>query len=151
MQRIGRLAALVGAVPSVEGGTTRLSPGRRRMLDSIPDDCSRRARRACLGGFARFCAARGIEPELVTKVHMQAYHAWRAEHSLLKNVAQHINAARRAFNIAAEQNQGAGIARLVAAQDPRIRALPVNAFPASFGADLEAYLNRLSNRGPFND
>lgn len=149
VQRVMQLASIAGVLPN-KVTSDDLSEDWQVVLAAIPEDRSRRARRACLGTFARFCSFQAVEPQAVTEDHLEAYRTWRGENSLVANLPQLINATRRAFNVAVEQNALAGLRRLAARRDPRIRAMSVDAFPPSFGEALNAYLQVLRNPDPFD-
>jgi integrase len=101
-----------------------------------------------LTGFGRFCQERGIGPGAVDEAALEAYRAWLSDRTYDLKVGTTINSVRRAWNTGARAVEGWPGRVLVAPPDPRVRALPLSALPASYGADLGAYLGGLSDPDP---
>jgi integrase len=112
---------------------------------------ARAPQKANLAGFARFCSSEGINPEYVDEAAVEAYRAWRATkpYDLAPNST--IHGLRRIWNANAGATAGWPDRKLSPPKDPRIFALPLSAFPASFEIDLEGFVEEMRNPDPFGD
>jgi site-specific recombinase XerD len=151
--RLGNVRSLVDYALKVAGvavvplrAATPLDPVWADLLAAIED----RPVRWDLSRFARFCSAAGIRPEQVDdavgehfRQHLDAEGAAARPASLHKTMCQ-------SWNAAVETVPGWPQRRLVVPVHSRVYALPLDAFPASFRRDVEAYLAHLAGGGPLD-
>ena len=105
---------------------------------------------AALNGFARFCQVQGIMPAAVDETALEAYRAFLIERTYELDPGTTINSVRRMWNIAAGTIEGWPGRKLLPPRNPHVRALRLEAFPASFAEELGAYLARLAAPDPFD-
>ena len=102
-----------------------------------------------LSRLMRYCSSQGIAPETVDDAVLERFRLALEQSSLVRRPGQvHYNATR-AWNRAAAAVPGWPATHV--APPPRVRVtyvLPLAAFPASFGADLEGWLARLAGEDP---
>jgi integrase len=146
----GLLAAVAARTGHADPRAPRGSVPLTGAWAGLPARLGRRARAAALGGFARFCQARGIAPDDVDEAAFEAYRAWLAERTYTLRPNGAVSGARLAWNAGAKAASGWPGRAVAAPSDPRVRALPLGAFPASFVADLQAYLDRLADPDPLD-
>ena len=95
-------------------------------------------------GFIRFCSDRGIDPEAVTQETLAEYvqwcHEWTLDGTIEKTVR--LTAANWAWARANVPNWPGG--QLTSPQLKEQYTLPLEAYPASFQADVKAYLDPLA-------
>jgi integrase len=97
-----------------------------------------------LGRFARFCVARGVEPEAVASPHVAEFATFLSKRTLCPRPAKLAGEVRGAWNSLARAERDWPRTILAKPVDPRQYTLPLDAFPASFQADLEAFGKHLS-------
>lgn len=112
---------------------------------------TRTPQKANLAGFARFCVVEGINPECVDEATVEAYRVWRTTATYNLNTDRTIHGLRRIWNANAGNTAGWPDRKLSPPKDPRVFALPLSAFPASFEADLEGFVEEMRNPDPFGD
>ncbi len=111
----------------------------------------RSPQKANLAGFARFCVVEGICPDDVDESTVEAYRAWRTNETFDLRPNSAIHGLRRIWNAHAGTTPGWPDRKLSPPKDPRVFALPLAAFPASFAADLEGFVEEMRNPDPFGD
>jgi integrase len=104
-----------------------------------------------LAGFARFCVIEGISPACVDEATVEAYRAWRTTATYDLHPNGTIHGLRRIWNAHAGTTPGWPDRKLSPPKDPRVFALPLAAFPASFEADLDGFVEEMRNPDPFGD
>lgn len=116
-----------------------------RLLDLVPHS----PQKANLRGFARYCQTQRIEPDQVTEATIEGYRAWRATETYDLSPNSTIHGLRRIWNRNAGRTQGWPARKLAPPPDPRVFAFPLDAFPSSFAADLEGFVEIMRNPDPF--
>lgn len=116
----------------------------RESLPGVPQ-------KANLCGFARFCQVEGITPDEVTEATVAAYRAWREDWTYDLHAAATIHGLRRIWNGNAGVTAGWPVQKLPAPKDPRIYALPLDAFPEAFRAELEGFTAMMLTPDPFDE
>jgi integrase len=106
-------------------------------------------RRAVFTGFARWCLAQGITPAEVKSDTIVAFVEWRTTTTFAAYPAQLRAGLRSTWNRLAKDDPG--LRKLPPVPRPDVEALPLAAFPASFQADLKAYLDQRLHADPFDD
>jgi site-specific recombinase XerD len=143
------LKSRVVAALTLAGVTVHL----RRLFKANPEwealliACGGKARRG-LSGLADWCSAQGIAPNDVNAELFDRYLQHRAKHSILVEPRERWHVARRAWN------------RCVAAKDSAFtqipntgsnawRSLPLPAFPAALGVEIENWRAHMLRPNPF--
>jgi integrase len=133
----GALELTMPLMPSTQKAP--LSPAWASLLALRPP-----ADRHCLGALSRFLSSRGIEPASVTLPDLEAFRVAITENRLRAKPEKTWEILSWCWNRVARLTPG-WPQIFIPRQDQRIRyILPWNAFPASFEADVRAYLKRLS-------
>jgi hypothetical protein len=96
-----------------------------------------------LRAFLRYCSAAGIEPAAVDEAALDAFLAYRAEHTSLKIGLGARRAVARSWNRCVGTVPGWPQSRLIEPALPS-KGLDVDALPAGLRRDLEAYLAHLA-------
>lgn len=122
-----------------------LTPPWQDLLQRIPD----RYERFRLSRLAGFCAAQGIAPEHVDDTVLAAFGADLLRHSLIERPKQVHREACLAWNRSVEAVSGWPQTRLQVPENRRDYALPLSAYPASFGTEVAAYLAHLAGTDLF--
>jgi integrase len=104
-----------------------------------------RYERARLSRFFGYCSANGIEPDQVNDQTVLAFAESLKRNSLLDRQTSIVRDLCLAWNRCAESVTEWPAARLTVPNRRRDYALPPTAYPASFVADVEAYLARLAS------
>jgi len=105
--------------------------------------------RARLSRLASYCGAQGITPEQVDDVAANAFGIWLLQGSLIDRPKQVHRDACLAWNRAVGQVPGWPANPLRVPDNRRTYALPITAYPASFGTDLDAWLDHLAGKDLF--
>jgi integrase len=121
-----------------------LLPAWQELLSRVPNTFERFR----LGRLASHCSAHSIAPEQVDDAVSDAFGAL-LQHSLIERPKQVHREACLAWNRAAESITGWPPARLRVPQNRRDYALAVDAYPASFATELQAYLDHLAGHDLF--
>ena len=111
-------------------------------LHKRPGDRYERAR---LSRFFGYCSANGIEPDQVNEQTVADFAESLKRNSLLERQSQIVRDLCLAWNRCARSFEGWPAARLTVPNRRRDYALPPTAYPASFAADVEAYLAHLAS------
>jgi integrase len=128
---------IVGASAMGRRSNAALRPEWSNLTARIPD----RYDRAKLSKFARFCSLRGVTPEEVNDEVFTAFGEILLRSAVERPKQVHRDAALT-WNKMLDRVQGWPAVRLTVPNNVRTYALPLEAFPRSFGTDLEAYLDR---------
>lgn len=152
-RRWHNIKALVSAALDMTGATVV-----RRRRDSLPpawaDLMGRvndRYERSRLSRLASHCAARGIEPAQVDDNTSTVFGAELLQNTLIDRPKQVHRDACLAWNRSADSIPGWPGQHLTVPDHSRTYALPLTAYPLSFVADLEAWLNHLSGEDLFGE
>jgi integrase len=105
--------------------------------------------RARLSRFFAYASAKGIEPDQVDDTTVADFAEALKRNSLLEGQTRIIRDFIREWNRCAETIEG-WPGRLTVRNRKRDYALPMSAYPPSFGADLEAYLDHLAHGDLFD-
>jgi integrase len=100
--------------------------------------------RARLSRFFTFASARGVEPDQVDDRTVADFEESLKRDSLLERQTQIVRELCLEWNRCAGSVEGWPAARLTIPTRRRDYALPASVYPASFGADVEAYLDHLA-------
>lgn len=122
-----------------------LTPPWLDLLRCIPD----RYERFRLSRLAGFCAVQGIAPEQVNDTVLAAFGADLLRHSLIDRPKQVHREACLAWNRCAATITGWPQIRFRVPENRRDYALPLSAYPPSFGSDVAAYLTHLAGTDLF--
>jgi integrase len=123
-----------------------LAPSWTALLARVAD----RYERARLSRFFSFTSANGVEPEQVNDQIVADFAENLKRNSLLERQTQIVRDLCLAWNRCADTIPGWPEARLKVPDRRRTYALPASAYPASFGADVEAYLAHLAGGDLFD-
>jgi len=99
---------------------------------------------ALFRGFARFCIARGVQPEDVTLATFENYGQWRRERTLTLDVTHATTSVRRVWRYLQKYNPQWPQTLIPAARDPRQFAKPEGEFRASFLAEVNHVMDNLA-------
>jgi integrase len=138
--------AIVGASAMGRRSNAALEPEWRDLITRIPD----RYDRAKLSKFARFCSQRGLTPEEVNDEVLTAFGEMLLRSAVERPKQVHRDAALT-WNRMLDRIKGWPPVRFTVPNNKRTYALPLDAFPRSFGTDLEAYLDRQRGTDLFGD
>jgi integrase len=134
-------AALALTRPMLPGRQLQtLSPSWQALYDRLPA----RQRRMRLSRLLRYFSVRGIEPEMVTQAHGDAFVRALEEETLLKDPAATWRDIVWAWNHSQAEVPGWPNVTLSFESRRRTYSQPWTSFPPSFKADVDAYLDRLS-------
>ena len=122
-----------------------LVPCWRSLLEQVGN----RYERARLSRFFSYASVNGIDPDDVDNDTVAGFAENLKRNSLVERQTQIVRDLCLAWNRCAASVKGWSLARLTAPDRRRAYALPVDAYPASFGADLEAYLGYLASEDLF--
>ena len=100
--------------------------------------------RAPFVAFAKFATLRKITPEMVTNDFVAEFADWIMTRALVARPRKVAATFRRSWNKAAGRRPGWPHAPLATPSSRRTEMLPLSAFPASFNADSDAFLERLA-------
>jgi integrase len=120
---------------------------RRRIVGLTPSWFSLRNRvgdryaRARLSRFFAYASAKGVEPDQVDDRTVADFEETLKRNSLLEHQRRIIRDLIREWNRCAESIEGWPATRLTVSNRKRDYALPASAYPPSFAADLDAYLD----------
>lgn len=141
-------AALMIAGASAMGrrSTTPLRPEWSDLIARVPD----RYDRAKLSKLARFCSLRGLTPENVNDAVLTTF-----RETLLRSSVERPKQVQRdaclTWNWMVERIKGWPAVQLAVPNNTRTYAMPLEAFPQSFGIDLEAYLDQQTGKDLFGN
>ena len=137
--------SLVGASVARNRSLHKLSPAWTALLGRVGD----RYERARLSRFFGFATARGVEPEAVSDAEVECFAQHLANNSLVERQTQIVRDLCLAWNRCAADIENWPAVRLTVPNRRRDYALKIEDYPASFGADIMAYLNHLSGEDLF--
>jgi integrase len=123
-----------------------LAPEWRDQIARIPD----RYDRAKLSKLARFCSLQGVPPNGVDDAVLTAFGEMLLRSSVERPKQVHRDAALT-WNRMLDRSKGWSTVRLKVPNNKRTYALPLEAFPQSFGTDLKAYLDRQTGKNLFGN
>lgn len=103
-----------------------------------------------LAGFAQFCTRRNIEPDKVTDTTLQEYRSYLEPRQLTKAPRKLCKETAWTFNAIIRHTQ-LNRPQLTAPASERYRAAPLDTYPATLVADLQAYKKRLSHEDLFSE
>ena len=144
---LGAALQLTGAKVLRRRRVELLPPVWRELLDRVPD----RFHRTRLCRLFSFCAAEGFDPGQVDDALADRFFLTLKQDSLVERPSQVHRDACLAWNHAAENLAGWPAQRLQVPNRRKHYALPVSAYPASFTADLDAYLDHIAGIDPFSE
>lgn len=137
---------ITGASTGGRRSTAALHREWRDLLARIPD----RYDRAKLSKLARFCSLRAQTPEQVNDTLLTAFGEMLVR-STVERPKQVYRDACMTWNRLVDQINGWPATRLTVPTNTRTYAMRLEAFPRSFGSDLQAYLDRLAGTDLFAD
>src|SRR6516165_5094249 len=137
---------IVGASSMGRRSNAALRPEWRDLRAHIPD----RYDRAKLSRFACFCSQRGLTPEGVNDEVLTAF-AEMLQRTLVERPKQVHRDAALTWNRMLDRITGWPAVRLKVPNNARTYALPLEAFPRSFRADLQAYLDHQTGKDIFGN
>jgi len=117
-----------------------LSPNWQALYDRLPN----RGRRTLLSGSLRYFSERGIEPEMVSNEHADAFLKTLREGSLLRDPEMAWRDIAWAWNRCRDEVQGWPCLTLSFVSRRISYSLPWTAFPSGLKAEIDNYLDRLS-------
>ncbi len=126
--------------------TAALHPEWRDLLARIPD----RYDRAKLSQLARICSLRALTPEQVNDTVLTAFGEMLVR-STVERPKQVYRDACMTWNRMVDRINGWPATRLTVPYQRSHYAMRLEAFPRSFGSDLQAYLDRLAGKDLFAD
>jgi integrase len=127
--------------------TSPLAPAWRDLLGRIPNGRERDR----LSRFAGYCTTNDIPPECVCDTVVDGFARQLTENSLIDRPKHVHRSACLAWNRAAATIVGWPEHRLTVPDNRSHHALPLSTYPASFGADLEAWFDHLSGKNLFSE
>lgn len=133
----------------IEGGGARRAPLPEPWL-SAKRRLPHAARQAAFRIFGHFCIDRGIAPEAVANATMDAFRTHRLATTLDMAVSNMMCALRRAWNDLAGTDPAWAGRRLASPRRLRTLAMPFAEMDPTFVQEVEAYLARLADPGPFD-
>jgi integrase len=137
---------IVGASAMGRRSTAALLPEWRDLIARISD----RYDRAKLSKLARFCSLRGLTPKQVTDAVLTAFGEMLLRSAVERPKQVHRDAALT-WNRMLDRIKGWPAVRLTVPNNTRTYAMSLEAFPQSFGIDLEAYLDRQTGNDVFGN
>ncbi len=137
---------ITGASTMGRRSTAALQPEWRDLLARISD----RYDRAKLSKLARFCSLRALTPEQVDDAVLTAFGEMLVRSAVERPKQVHRDACLT-WNRMVDQINGWPAMRLTVPNNARTYAMPLEAFPRSFGSDLQAYLDRQAGKDLFGD
>jgi hypothetical protein len=141
---------LAGLRHGMSGGAREripVSPEWRALQARLADKRMRNG----LSRFMRFCSARALPPEAVDDAVMMAFRAWAETETLVPDVNDLLRRTSRLWNEACRTVPGWPAAPVSVPDNRPPRRRPAMAdLPASFVADVEAYLAMRANPDPFD-
>jgi len=100
--------------------------------------------------FARYSGDRQIAPGEVTAETFSAYKTFLIDRTLITSESIRVAGARQAWNYGVRNAGGWPQNEINPPPDPRIYAIPIDEYPASFVADIAAMENAYRNPSPFS-
>jgi len=152
-RRWKNVRSLIGAALRLAGATVirrravALSPAWRDLLGRIRD----RRERDRLSRFAGYCTTNDIPPDQVDDAVVERFAGLLLKSSLIERPKQVHRNVCLTWNRAADAVPDWPAGCLAVPNNRRDHALPLSAYPASFGADLEAWLDHLAGRDLFSE
>jgi integrase len=143
-RRWANIRALLAAALDLTGATV---VRRSRIVGLTPSWFSLRNRvgdryaRARLSRFFAYASAKGVEPDQVNDRTVADFEETLKRDSLIERQTQIVGGVCREWNRCAEGIEGWPATRLTVPKRSRRYALPASAYPPSFAADLDAYLD----------
>jgi hypothetical protein len=117
-----------------------LSPKWQALYDRLPNA----ARRMRLAQPLRYLSGRGIEPDMVTQEHGEAFLKTLREETLLKDPENAWREIVYAWNRSGRELPGwPGVTFKFVSRQKKTYGVPWTSFPASLKADVDSYLDRL--------
>jgi integrase len=135
LSRLGKALHLAGSVSARRRSKTVVSASWKPLIAAVPD----RYLRCRLMKLARHCSAEGIEPDSVTDAVVAEFGAV-LHRSLAERPKQSHREVCLAWNRAAELVPGWPACKLVVPSHAKPVSAPLAAYPASFQADVAAFL-----------
>jgi integrase len=142
---LNRALGLADVKPANRPIAEVVSPAWRALFTALSDHPYLRS---SLAPFARFCAVAGIEPASVSDAVARDYLDHLVQTSLTKNPQTVHQTVCRTWNQARSGVPGWPDVTLTVPRYVQTYSLPLDAFPAAFRAELEAYLARLGAAAP---
>lgn len=137
---------ITGASATGRRSTAALRPEWHELLARISD----RYDRAKLSKLARFCSLRALTPEGVSDDVLSAFGEMLVRSTVERPKQVHRDACMT-WNRMIDRINGWPAVRLTVPNNARSYAMPLEAFPRSFAADLQAYLDRRAGKNLFGD
>jgi integrase len=137
---------ITGASAAGRRSKAALLPEWRELLTRISD----RYDRAKLSKLARFCSLRAMTPEQVTDAVLTAFGEMLVCSTVERPKQVHRDACLT-WNRMVDRVNGWPAVLLTVPKSARTYAIPLGAFTASFGNDLQAYLDRRAGKDLFGD
>ena len=137
---------LTGAKIFRRGCRTELAPSWLALTKCVDD----RYERFRLSRFFSYASANGIEPDQVDDQTVANFDESLSRNSLLERQTQVVRDLCLAWNRCSGSIEGWPAARLTVPNRRRDYALPPSTYPASFGADVDAYLAHLAGGDLFD-
>jgi hypothetical protein len=128
---------ITGASAMGRRSNEALRPEWRHLITRISD----RYDRAKLSKLARFCSLRALSPKQVNDAVLTAFGEMLL-HSAVERPKQVHRDACLTWNRIGDRIKGWPAVRLTVPNNARSYAMPLEAFPRTFGTDLQAYLSR---------
>jgi integrase len=122
-----------------------LAPAWRALIERVPD----RYERSRLSRFFSWCSAGGIDPRAVDAPVVERFAISLRENTLVERPKQLHRDLVLAWNRSVSLVPGWPAVEFPVPNNRRDYARPLAAYPASFGADVDAYLSRLSGADLF--
>ena len=152
-RRWKNVRSLVGIALNLAGATVirrravALSPAWRDLLGRLRE----RRERDRLSRFAGYCSSNDIPPDQVDDAVVDRFASLLLKSSLIERPKQVHRNVCLTWNRAADAVPGWPAGRLAVPDNRRHHALPLSAYPATFGADLEGWLNHRAGTDLFSE
>jgi integrase len=128
----------------------RRAKARMAAWEALIEGLAQPWQRYTLARLATFCAARGIVPTDVTDEVIARFRVHLGEGSIAKDPDKVIKITAQTWNGIAARND-LSLTKLTVQRTGRYRTIPLTSFPASFQAEVDAWIERLSHADLFDD
>jgi integrase len=139
----------VGVITRTYNKVNNLAPEWRRLWRAVLDSKNRTLQPA-LSRFVYFLSQHGVRPQDVGEVHALAYRDGLVANEIGKDPDVAYRAAVNGWNLAGQRMLDWPQQRLTLPDRTKRIAFPLDAFPPSFAADLDAFCERLAASDPLN-